>query len=112
MSRNRCLNPSAHAISIPYVPLPVGVAATSVLVRMTGLAELPDRAISFSEMSELMDSYDGATTEVNSASTSTPKVNKEQLRWQRLERQAEEAYKQTKEEYDCLVHELMNRTPA
>jgi hypothetical protein len=112
MSRNRCLNPSARAIAIPYVPLPVGVKTTSIIVRMTGSSEIPDRAISFEKMGELMDAYDGATSEVNSGSPSTPKINKEQLRWQRMERQAEADYKRTEEEYDYLVHELTNRTAA
>jgi hypothetical protein len=77
---------------------------------MIGIPEIPDQPISFTEMGALMDSYDGRTTAVNSSPGGT-KASKERLRWQQMEGRAEEDYKRTEEEYNCLLHELISGSP-
>jgi hypothetical protein len=104
------LTPNAHALTIPNVPVLTGVPTVSVVVRMNGIPNIPDHAISFTEMGEIMDAYDGTTT-ASTQSSAVPKARKEQLRWSEMERRAERDYQQVKDEYDVLIHELTSSPP-
>jgi hypothetical protein len=96
---------------IPNIPVLTGVATVSVIVRMNGIPDVPDRPISFTEMGEIMDAYDGTTTTSNPSSSTVSKIRKEQLRWSEMERRAQRDYLKTQEEYDTLLHELTNSPP-
>jgi hypothetical protein len=74
---------------------------------MTGMPPIPDRAISFQEMGELMNSYDeAAPTQPCPNQPATRRPARERAQWSQMEARAEEEYKRTENEYELLVRQL------
>lgn len=105
-TRNRPLDRGSRATEIRAIPLLNGIKRENITVKMESMPEIPDKPMTFQEIGELMDAFEGEVKQRGTSSPTKPDSAKERKQWKKVEEQATDQLKKTENEYDMLVREL------
>lgn len=110
MERNRALDEGSHATSIRAIPLLLSAEKKSVTIKMNGMPEIPDKAVSFEEMGRIMDNYDGPApsqaVERGVPAEKAPKKKAEDKDWKSAQAKVDKKLKANDDEYEALLRQL------
>ena len=111
--KNRPLDPCSRASEIRAIPLRTGIKQTKLTVKMNDIPEIPDKALSFADIGDLMDSFEGCSKERGDSSPA-PQVEskKDRKKWKKIEQQEEEKLRKTEGEYELLIRQLEEEIDA
>ena len=105
-ARNRPLDPASRASEIFAVPDRVGIKQKKLTVKMNDMPEIPDKALRFNEIGDLLDSFEGCSKERGELRVATSEDKKDREKWRKIEKTEEEKLKKTETEYELLIRQL------
>ena len=100
---NRAINRDEHVSEIRAIPLLAGVKSEKKIVRMSEMPKIPNKAMTYEEMGEFMDSYQAEVKEKSSKSSSNSKLEKQ---WQNMKKKADNDIEQIDDQYDMILKEV------
>lgn len=105
-TKNRPLDRGSRATEIRAIPLLNGVKRQEITIKMESMPEIPDKPMTFQEIGDLMNAYEGGVQERALSSPTKRDSAKEKKQWKKVEDEATDKLRKTENEYDLLVREL------